>query len=873
MDPYLPKPPKLAERFFRFYCSDDLREEIEGDLLERFYDHYESYGLSVAKRKYWFNVFKFFNWHTLKRKRSSPRYNGVQNNIAMLKNYFKIAFRNALKHKAYTAINLSGLVVGLTSFILIIAYVQHQLSFDNFHENISRIYRVTDGENAITPNIVAPLMERSFPDEIEETSRTIIMGSQIFNYNAKPFTANVFYADQGFFQIFTFPFLEGNAETALEAKNSIVVTRQAALKYFGKEDVMGESVVLAGRTCSITGILADLPNNSMLDFEIMAPLHDLSWAVRETWSNRSYHTFVMLKDFVDVKQFEAKAETTLNESVTEAFGEGNESSIFLQPFKNIYLQSDFHLNYEIGNTSSMEYVYIFMAIAILILVIAGINYVNLATSRSIERAKEVGVRKVVGAKRNQLVNQFLGESILFVFASLIVSYGLALALLPNFEQLSGMKIDQAFFYQAPFLLMLTGIATVVSLLAGIYPALLLSGFKPVSVLKGKFSSSSKGNTLRKSLVVFQFTISIFLLVATMVVNKQLNFIQHKDLGYDREQVLFFRVDADIAKNREAFEAELMRSPQVINASLGSNTPLNVGSANGIKTGEGEGRDAYELIYFMGVDENYIDLMGMKILAGRDFKELAIPYNDTDTTGTKPSYIVNEAAIALFNWTPEEAVGKNITISGQEAPVQAVVANFHFMNMQQKIEPFVLLYYPDSYFYGLIKVGPENMAETIDFIQEKVRSFSPTLPFDYQFLDTRFNNMYKFETRLQEVFLTFATIAIIIACLGMFGLISYMALNRAKEIGIRKVLGASVSNVIVLLSIDFLKICGLSLLIALPLAYYFMSNWLSDYEYRISVGADIMVFSAMTALLIICLTIGYQALKTAMTNPSKYLRNE
>lgn len=866
----LPKPPKLAERFFRFYCNKDLQEEIAGDLLERFYNHQEVHGVSKARRKYWLNVLKFFRWHTLKRKRSKSF---TTNNITMFKNYFKIAFRNALKHKAYTAINLSGLVVGFTSFILIIAYVQHQLSFDNFHQNLNRIYRVTDGENAITPNIVAPLLERSFADEIDETSRTIIMGSQILGYNSKPFTSNVFFADDGFFQIFTFPFIHGNATTALASKNSIVVTQKAALKYFGKEDVLGETVTLAGRTCSITGVLADLPNNSMLNFEIMAPLHDLSWAVRETWSNRSYHTFVMLKDFVDENEFERKAEVVANESITEAFGEGNESKMFLQPFKNIYLQSDFQLSYEIGNTSSMEYVYIFLAVAALILVIAGINYVNLATSRSVERAKEVGVRKVVGARKNQLVKQFLSESFLFVFTSLVVSVGLSLALLPAFQTLAGVQIHQTFLYRQSFLLQLGGIAAFVSILAGIYPAMLLSGFRPVTVLKGSFSNSSKGNALRKSLVVFQFVISIFLLVATLVVNKQLNFIQQKDLGYEREQVLFFRINGDLARNREAFATELKQNPQVSNVSFGSNTPLNVGSANGIKTGEGNGRDAYELIYFIGVDENYIDLMGMKILAGKDFKSLAIPYTDADTSGRKPSFIVNEAAIVLFNWTPEEAIGQNITISGQEAPVQAVVADFHFMNMQQKIEPFVLLYDPGSYFYGLVKIGAQDMSSTIDFIQEKVRAFSPTLPFDYQFLDTRFNNMYEFENRLTRVFLTFATIAIIIACLGMFGLISYLALNRAKEIGIRKVLGATAPGILMLLGRDFFKLVLISLFIGVPLSWYFMDNWLSAYAYRVGVGADVAIIAILSAFLITLITISYQSIRTALTNPVKVLRNE
>lgn len=860
-------PPKIALKLFRAYCAAELQEEIEGDLYERFQGHIEQYGLKKAKKMYWLNVLKFFRGHTLKR-RKSKYYS--KNNTAMFKNYLKIAFRNAAKHKAYSFINLTGLTVGLTSFILIVVYVQQQLSYDQFHTNKDQIYRVTDGENAITPNIVGPLLQHNFTDEIEQTVRVISMGSQIFNLNEQAFTGQVYHVDPGFFTMFTFPFLYGVEESALHQPNSLVISRKEAMKYFGKEDVLNETLTISGRNYKVTGVLNDLPKNSILQFDFVAPFQDLSWAAREHWSNRSYHTFLQLTDGIDVATFENKIEVFINEELE--IGEGEERyPVLLQSFNDIYLQSKMQLSYEIGQTGDIKYVYIFMAVAILILLIACINYVNLATSRSLERAKEVGIRKVVGAYRTQLIYQFLGESFLFVFGALIVSVWLSLLLIPYFNQLSGVELKATYLLNSIFVLFLIGLGLLISLLAGFYPAMMLSTFKPISVLKGNFKNSGSGNRLRRILVVIQFVISAFLLVSTLVVNKQLNFIQNKNLGYNKEQVLFFRVNQDVRQNFQALKGSLLANPNVEGVTMASNTPLNVGSAHGIQVGPTD--EDYELIYYINIEEDFIDVMGMNLLTGLDLKERAVPFIELDTINRVPSLIINETTAQLFNWSAEEAVGQEITVSGYSAPVQAVVEDFHFMSMQRKIEPFIMLHNPQNYFYGMVRIGASNMKETIAFMEEQVRIVAPTLPMEYQFMDDRFNAMYKFESRLTNVFLTFATIAIVIGCLGMFGLISFMALNRAKEIGIRKVLGASVSNVIVLLSMDFLKLVALSLIIALPLAYYIMSDWLNDYTYNISVGVDVMLISIMAALAITCLTIGYQALKTAVRNPSTALRNE
>lgn len=861
------KPPKLAQRIFNWYCDDPLQEEIAGDLEERFLDHCEKHGLGQAKRKYWLNVFKFIRWHTLKR-RNSKRY--TQNNLAMVKNNFKVAFRSAKKHKAYSIINLSGLAVGLTSFILIVLYVQHQLSFDQFHEQKDKIFRVTNGEDAITPNIVGPFLKRNFEEEIRHSVRVIELGGQIMKIDNQSFTTHTYFADPAFFDVFTFPLLQGNKEGVLSKPKTLVITQKAAMKYYGTQDVIGKTLIREGEQYTIAGVVIDPPANSMMQFDFLLPFKEIRWAQRETWSNWSFQTFLRLEDGVDPLVFEQKAGERVNVELNMP-AESEDSGTYLQSLNDIYLQKRFKLNYELGRVGDIQYVYIFSVVALLILLIACINYVNLATSRSLERAKEVGIRKVVGAHKGQLIGQFLGESFLFVFLSLIVSIAFSSWLVPYFNVLAGEELSVAPLFKADFLLLLGGLGLIITLLAGIYPALVLSMFKPVTVLKGKFTHSGAGNRLRKFLVIVQFAISAFLVVATLVVKKQLNFIQDKNIGLDKEQVIFFTTDGDLKKNYESFKNTLLANPNVKSVSMASNVPVSVGSAHGIQTGPTE--DDYELIYFLSTDKEFMELMGMELLSGLSLIDRAVPYDELDSAGLNPTYIINETAAKLFNWSAEEAVGQNVIIGGYEGPVQGVVKDFHFKSMQQRIEPFVILYNPKQSYTGYVKLEANDLPETLQFIESNLLEAAPNLPFDYEFMDDYYERMYRFESRLSNVFLTFASIAIFIACLGMFGLISFIALNRAKEMGIRKVLGASFKTILYLLSADFLKLIAIALLIGLPAAYYFMGDWLSDYVYRVSIGVDVAIMAVGFALLITTITIAYQAIRTAMVNPSKVLRSE
>ncbi len=861
------KPPRLAERIFNWYCDDPLQEEIAGDLEERFLDHCEKHGLRQAKRKYWLNVFKFIRWHTLKR-RNSKRY--TQNNLAMVKNNFKVAFRSAKRHKVYSIINLSGLAVGLTSFILIVLYVQHQLSFDQFHEQKDKIYRVTNGEDAITPNIVGPFLKRNFEEEIRHSVRVIELGGQILKIDNQSFTTHTYFADPAFFDVFTFPLVRGNKESILSKPKTLVITQKAAMKYYGTEDVIGKTLIRDGEQYAIAGVVIDPPANSLMQFEFLFPFKAVRWAQRETWSNWSFQTFLRLEDGVDALAFEQKVGERVNVEL-DMPTESEESGTYLQSLNDIYLQKRFKLNYELGRVGDIQYVYIFSVVAFLILLIACINYVNLATSRSLERAKEVGIRKVVGAHRGQLIGQFLGESFLFVFLSLIISIAFSNWLVPYFNVLAGEELSVAPLFKAEFLLLLGGLGLIITFLAGIYPALVLSMFKPVTVLKGKFTHSGAGNRLRKFLVIIQFAISAFLVVATLVVKKQLNFIQDKNIGLDKEEVIFFTLDGDFKKNYESFKNTLLTNPNIKSVSMASNVPVSVGSAHGIQTGPTE--DDYELIYFLSADKEFMELMGMELLSGLSLMERAVPFNQSDSAGLNPTFIINETAAKLFNWSAEDAVGQNVTIGGYEGPVQGVVKDFHFKSMQQGIEPFVILYNPKQSYTGYVKLEAGEMAETLQFIESNLVVAAPDLPFDYQFMDDYYARMYKFESRLSNVFLTFASIAIFIACLGMFGLISFIALNRAKEMGIRKVLGASFKSILILLSTDFLRLIAIALLVGLPAAYFFMGDWLSDYVYRVNIGADVALMTVAFAVSITLLTIAYQAVRTAMVNPSKVLRSE
>lgn len=859
MKDHYPKPPGFARKIFHWYCSDPLKEEIAGDLEERFLDHFEAHGLARARRNYWLNVLKFFRWHTLKRRRSKSY---SQTQVVMIHNYLKIAFRSAIKNKAYSLINVSGLVLGLVSFILIMLYARHHLNYDKFHQNADQIYRVSMAQYAITPNALAPLVEENFPDELAGAVRGLIAPSTAFKLGNHTFTGNALLVDEGFLEMFSFEVLIGDSTKALSDQNALVLTRSEAIKHFNRIDVIGESITVQGALHQVSAVIADVPENSSLKFDYLIPLMSKTSSRKPVWNNASYFTFFQLTPGVDPEKFQTK----YNGIVNEVNGDDPGVEIYqLHPMASVHLQLDGKLRYEMLSVTEGKYIYIFGGVAIFILLIAGVNYVNLATSRSIERAREVGIRKVTGALRGQLIRQFLGESSLFIFGSLAIAVGLTILVLPSFNQLAGVTLSVEMLLESSTLLLLVGIGLLVSLLAGIYPALALSRFQPVQVLKGNFSRSRQGSHLRKILVVFQFVISAFLLMVTLTIDHQFNFMMDKDIGLRKDQVLIIDLPKELRTGFEAFKSLLLTNPNILGAAPTNNNPLAVGASHAFRK---KSEDDYETIHYLSSDQDFVEVMEMELLSGVGFDEVMVPFNQE-----KPSYILNETAVKRLGLTWDTAVGETVDIVGHVAPIQAVVKDFHFAPMSQEISPLVILNDPKRYYRSVIKIRPQNIARTLDFIEIRLNAVAPDAIFKYRFLDEAFESMYAKTSRLKLIFKLFSNLAIIIACLGMFALISFMAQNRAKEVGVRKVLGASEMNIFALLSSDFIKLVAISLLIALPVGYLAMNEWLDAYAYRVEMGIGLFVVVIAAALAVTFFTISFQAIKTARLNPAKILRSE
>lgn len=852
------RPPRLAEKIFLWYCADPLREEIAGDLEERFLDHVEAYGLRKARLKYWLNVMKFFRWHTLKRRKRSQS----QNQLAMFRNYFKIAVRSSFKHWGYSFINVFGLVAGLTSCILIMLYAEHHMSFDKFHKNFDSIYRVSMGSYAITPNALGAVIQSNFPDEAAQTSVGLVSGSVNIKADNHDFSKKAFHVDKDFLNMFSFPLLVGDASTALRERGNVAISRSAALSIFNRLDVVGEEIICNEEPHYVTAVFEDVPANSSMQFDILIQKDVYSWAEKTTWSNASFFTFVRLADEVNPQQFQKKYNRKINEISGE---ESDEEAFVLHPFSNIHLQKEGKLNYEMFSVTEGRNIYIFSAVAIFILLIAGMNYVNLATSRSLERAKEVGVRKVSGALKSNLIVQFLAESALFVIGALILSVMLSVSLLPSFNELSGVSISVEKLLNLQSILKICGVGLLMSLLSGFYPAMALSRFQPVKVLKGNFGRSGRGGRLRKVLVVFQFVISAFLFIATLAIGNQFDYIMDKDLGMQKDQVLIFSLPSELRYSSASLKSELLANPGVTDASVVNNNPLSVGASHGYRR---NAEEDFRSIRYLSVDEDFVKLMRMELVAGVGFDELMVPFDNE-----KPSYILNETAVRELGLTPETAVGENVDIVGKIATIQAVVKDFHFESLTKEISPLVILNHPRRFYYGIVKVRPEDIQSTLSFIEARLKEGAPNSIFEYRFLDDAFASMYTKTAQLKTIFQLFSNLAVLIACLGMLGLIAFTAQNRAKEVGVRKVLGASVSSIVMLLSGDFFKLLGIALLIALPAGYYAMDQWLNSYAYRTELGLSLFVVVVLSAAAITFLTISFQATKTARTNPASILRNE
>jgi putative ABC transport system permease protein len=795
----------------------------------------------------------------------------------MIKNYLKIAFRNLWRHRVFSFINILGLTVGMTAFFLIFLYVQFELGYDGSHTKGDRIYRVvsdiktpTETLNASGPSwAVGAHIQKEFPGEIAEAVRVNGSSLLIRRGEVKFQEDNALFADSGFFRVFDFPLIKGNPQTALRDQLSIVLTETAAKKYFGKEDPMGKTVLLTGdgHNATVTGVMKDMPENSTIKADVLVSMttrtRKFNPRLDDQWGNYGNNTFVLLKPGVNAKNLEARLPKFLEKmNGTEMKQSQMFPTLFLEPLKTVYLYS----TRDGSKTGNIKNVYTFIIIAVFILLIACFNFVNLTTARSAERAKEVGVRKVVGAGRSQLARQFIGESVILCLIAFILSVVLSALLFHLFNQLSGKIIGHNIFEHGSYLLMLFGVAIAIGILAGAYPALVLSSFQPITVLKGRFSTGTKGILLRKGLVVAQFTISISLIIGTIIVYSQMKYMRTEDLGFTKNQKLILDTHGD--NGRDALKQAVAGLPGVKSVSMAGSVPGggNPGAYSQIENVKGDMQIANLDLYF--VDFDYIPQFKMKILAGRAFSRDFM----TDTT---QSMILNEAAMKMFGYSkPEQIIGRKFDQWGRKGTIIGVLKDFHFRSLQEVIKPLSIRIEPDG--CSLISAeiaGGKDMPATIAAIESKWKTLIPTRPFSYYFLDEFFDKQYRSEDRFGRLFLNFAILAIFISCLGLLGLASYSTMQRTKEIGIRKVLGASVGTIVNLLSREFMALVVISFLVAAPLAWYFMSKWLSGFAYRTNIGWWVFATAGFLAVCIALFTVSFQAIKAAVTNPVKSLRTE
>lgn len=867
-------PPRWLDKLLERFCASHLLEEVLGDLHERYYLRVQRVGEAKARKQYWREVLAFARPEIFKRR---PSQYSKPIFTDMLRNYFKIAFRNLLRKKVYSAINILGLSIGMTCCMLIFLYVNHELSYDKFHTKADRIYRLvtdikTPTETINIPITSAPMgayLKKDFP-EVEEVVRTYDRGVLLQTDQHQYQEDQTLFADASFFDVFDFPLLRGNAGTALADPFSVVLTEDAAKKYFGEQNPVGQSLRMEGAyDLTVTAIVSNVPSNSQIQFDILISmstlLEKLDREKAEEWSTFGFYTFLLLQEHTNAETLEAKFPGFIEQHIGGMKEDKMFYSLFVEPLSRVYL----HTNRGGPVIGSLSNIYFFSIIAGFILLIACINFMNLATARASERAKEVGIRKVIGALKRQLTAQFLSESVLLSLFAFVLASIFAELLLPAFNQLSGKTIAESIFYGDNNLLLLFLLALGVGILAGIYPAFVLSGFQPVTVLKGRFSGSGRGLLLRKGLVVVQLAISITLIAGTAIVYTQLDYMRSQELGFNKEQMLVinFRRDDKVMQQIEAIKHSLKSHPQVLSVSASSSTPSqsNSGAYTNIENPGGEMQSSNIDLY--SVDFDFLDQYQIQVVAGRGFSR------DFPTDSTQ-ALILNEAAVASYGYSsPQEAIGKRFSQWGREGKIIGVIKDFHTRSLQQQIRPLTMRVAYNALKLISLHIEGKDIPNTLAALEQQWAALVPHRPFEYFFLDEAFDKQYRNETRFGNLFICFAGLAIFIACLGLFGLVTFTARQRTKEIGIRKVLGATVANVVALLSKDFLKLVMIGFLVAIPVAWYALNSWLDNFAYRIDVGVGVFLLAGLAAVLIALATVSWQSIRAALANPVDSLKDE
>ncbi|HEX5167640.1 MAG TPA: ABC transporter permease [Cyclobacteriaceae bacterium] len=878
------RPPRFILRFFRWYCHPKMQDYIEGDLMEVYERRLRKSGKRNADLRFTIDVLLLFRPGIIK---PAEGYKHV-NTYDMYKSYFKIAWRNLWKHKSLSFINIFGLATGMACSLLIFLFVAHELSYDRFNKDADHVHRVvkdfvnSDGSHvpdATTPPALSPAMQREIPG-IEHVTR-VFPGwgnSYLVSYKDKHiYTEKLFRADSSFFDVFTFPFVEGNAKDAFKQLNSVVLTGSAAKKYFGSEDPMGKvlQMDISGNTMDmmVSGVVKDIPDNAHFHFEFLIPIRStFRGDIDNNWRMSIFYTYIKLQPHISITGAERQIQALCKRN-----DPNDNSEYYTQALTSIHLDSN--LKWEIEPNGDRLYVVVFAVVGLLIVLIAAINYINLVTARSSLRAKEVGVRKVSGAYNSSLIKQFLSESVVTCFVASVVALVIAQLLLPFVNNITAKQLV-LFSTGNFFVYYFAGAALLIGLLAGLLPALYIASFKPVIILKGTKVSEKGVFNLRKALVVVQFTISIALIASSLIIYRQINYMQSENPGLNKDQVLIIQNYGSLQNAQKvSFENELL---QVHDVKIAAGSTGIIGGLSGTRRLNVKDSDdgAVTSLLFVGYD--YLKVLGIQLKEGRDFS----PDFPADTMsfaskGTLEqdlgSIILNETAVKDLT-IPSPIIGQRLLwrTNGDTSyyvKVVGVTEDFHFASFKNEIKPFAFAVSPQRAGNLTVKLSTRDLFATLQQIENKWKQFAPDRPFQYSFLDETFEQLYKKETSFQKILIVLVILSIVIACLGLYGLTAFTVRQRIKEIGIRKVLGASVSSIAGLLSKDFLQLVVIAFLLASPLAWYFMNKWLQDYTYRIAIAWWMFALPGLGTVVIALLTVCSQAIRAAIANPVNSLRSE
>jgi putative ABC transport system permease protein len=789
----------------------------------------------------------------------------------MLRNLIKTAIRHIVKHPGYSFLNILGLAIGILSALFLVIYVSDEVSYDRYNKKADRIYRVsskiTEPDDQFTWNVAqipfGPQAVQDYP-EIQAFVRFIPINRTLFKYEDKEYYEEGFYyVDSTLFDIFTYKVIKGEVKSALIEPDKIILTETAAGRYFGSDDPIGKTITSADNTFEVTGVIEDVPFNSHFRFDGVASRNNLPKQLG-SWGNFGVFTYLLLPEGLDAKAFEKKIQAMYAAYMEPIFGPVHITvEYILEPITRIHLYSTNPGEPE--PTGSITYVYIFAIVALFLVLIAAMNYMNLATARSAGRAREVGLRKVVGSKRSTLIMQFLSESILFTVISLLISVIGLIVLLPKFNQLAGKSFNLHVLYSPEVILSLLGIIILVGIIGGSYPAFFLSRFSPVTVLKGEITRGSAGSLFRKILVVIQFAVSVIMIICTLVVFRQLNYLKTMDQGFDQKNVVSLQLNGPMVQKYPVLKLALLENPNIKSVG-GTSNPVGEGSGKfllNVETDQGMVSRGVNLVV---VDHDFVETMGIKMKEGRDF-QVDMP-SDTLT-----GVVVNETFVNRMGWS--EPIGKKIEVGDENtlrARVIGVMKDYHQTGMYNEIETLILIYRSNNQIV-YIKLADNNTEQTLAYIETKWKEIFPDQPFTYTFLTERFNRQFEADEKRGLIFTLFTILAILIACLGLFGLASYTVEQRTKEIGIRKVFGADERVILRLISKEFVILTSISIIIAIPVAIYFMNNWLENYVYRTKIGVVLLLVAALLTILITFLTIGFKAYQAAIMNPANSVKTE